>query len=236
MRRALGLGCAVALWAAAPAAAAPQTVLGTDDLVFAPAHVAVAPGEAVTWRFDGTVQAHNVAANGAEPALPDWDAFTTPTKVAPPPVSYTFTAPGVYRFICTVHPDTMVGTVTVGENALPQGSAPPLSQQPLANDAPAGVVVEKVSLDKAKPKLTSVRASRAARGAVRVRFRVDEESTVQVRLRRGGRTVRSATVEGTGRRSVTLRRAPAGRYRVEVRATDVAGNRSRWKKTAITVR
>jgi plastocyanin len=83
MRRALGLGCAVALWAAAPAAAAPQTVLGTDDLVFAPAHVAVAPGEAVTWRFDGTVQAHNVAANGAEP----WGSAFSPTVTVPTIVS-----------------------------------------------------------------------------------------------------------------------------------------------------
>ena len=236
MRRALLLGCATALLGAAPAAAAPQTVVGNDALLFEPANVAVEPGEAVTWRFDGTAQAHNVAGNGSEPADAAWTAFTFPAVAAPPPVSYTFTTPGLYRFICTVHTDTMTGTVTVGENAVPLGANPSPSQQPFVNDAPPGVTIEKVSLDKAKPRLSSVRARRVSGGAVRVRFRVSEESTVSVRLKRGGRTIKSASVTGTGTRSVTVKRARAGRYRVEVRATDIAGNRSTIKRTSITVR
>lgn len=236
MRRAV-VAALVVLGVSAPsAAAAPATVAGNDQLLFAPANVAVEPGETVTWTFAGTTQAHNVANNGSEPADAPWTAFTTDPKVAAPPVSYTFTTPGVYKFICTVHTDTMVGTVTVGEGAIPQGSTPPPSQQPFGNDATSPVTIEKVSLDKAKPRLSSVSARRAATGAVRVRFRVNEQSEVQVRLKRGSRTIKTATARGTGTRSITVRGARAGRYRVEVRATDLAGNRSSLKRTSITVR
>ncbi len=89
-------------------------------------------------------------------------------------------------------------------------------------------------MDLARPRLTAVRAARVAKGA-RVRFKVSEESVVTVRLKRGGRTVKTGRSAGIGLRGVTFR-VRAGRYRVEVRAVDLAGNRTAWRKLSVTVR
>ena len=69
----------------------------------------------------------------------------------------------------------------------------------------------------------------------RVRFRVNEQSAVSVRFKRGGRTVRTVASVADGRRGVNVRMR-RGSYSVEVRATDVAGNRSVIKRARITVR
>ena len=98
------------------------------------------------------------------------------------------------------------------------------------------MTLEKVSEDKAKPKLSSVSAKRVARRSVRVRFRVSEESDVQVRLRRAGRTIKTSLLFGSGTGTVTFHGATAGRYSIEVRATDIAGNRSTIRRVRVTVR
>ena len=75
-----------------------------------------------------------------------------------------------------------------------------------------------------------------AKGAARVRLRVSEDSDVSVIFKRGGRTIKSGTVSGTGTRSLTVRGLRAGRYSVQVRATDIAGNRSSLRKLSLNVR
>ncbi|MBE2315416.1 hypothetical protein DVA67_005485 [Solirubrobacter sp. CPCC 204708] len=236
MKRALA-GAVLAFGAlASPAWAENQVVTGLDvGLKWDKEAVSIQPGETVTWTFPGTQQAHHVAGNGSEPADPAWASFNSPLGVPAPDASFTFATPGVYRYVCTVHSSSMVGTVYVGTAVTPPALLPP-NQQPFENQDASPVTLEKVDEDKAKPRLTSVSVRRASGHAVRVRFRVDEESTVQVRLTRGGRTIKTATVEGTGTRSVTVRGARPGRYRVELRATDIAGNRSPLKRTTITVR
>ena len=63
------------------------------------------PGETVTWANQDGFD-HNVAgANGA------WGSFEILRKEKT--ASYTFSEPGVYAYVCTVHPG-MVGTVVVG--------------------------------------------------------------------------------------------------------------------------
>ncbi|RKQ87556.1 plastocyanin [Solirubrobacter pauli] len=238
MKRALmaGLGCVVALVAAAPAHAGNVDVFAVDaGEKWDKSTVNINPGDTVTWRFDNTALPHNVEAEGTSPD-PAWTptAFkTTPLVASPPSPPFQFNTPGTYTFVCEVHRTTMRGTVVVGN---PAPVVVPLSEQSFANDAATPVALEKVELDKAKPKLSKVSAKRVARGSVRVRFRVNEESTVLVSLKRGGKTVKKAEYEGTGTRSVTLKGAKAGRYSVQVRATDIAGNRSSLKKTSITVR
>jgi hypothetical protein len=83
----------------------------------------------------------------------------------------------------------------------------------------------------------ATRGPRCRRPGARVRFLLDERSTVRVvvqRLGGGGRVV--ATVRrsvGSGRASIRVPRAGlrSGRYRVSVQATDRAGNRSRTRRT-----
>ncbi len=136
---------------------------------------------------------------------------------------FTFAEPGTYKFVCTVHRSTMFGTVSVGTAPPPAPAPLPLSQQPLGNDAPPTTTFEKVDEDKAKPKLSKISAKRIAKGSVRVKFRVSEQSTVLVPLKRGGKTIKSVVGAGTGNGYLDVKKVKAGRYTVQVRAADIAG-------------
>ena len=69
-----------------------------------------------------------------------------------------------------------------------------------------------------------------------MRFKVSEESDVSVAFKRGGRTVKSGTASGNGTRALTVRGLRAGRYTIQVRATDIAGNRSSLRTLRLNVR
>jgi plastocyanin len=232
-RRWLGvaLGFALAAVAAAPAQAAKTVdVAGLDSLTWNPPFVDIEPGDTVRWTFTGTAQFHNVEANSPNWTTPDAPAAALPGNE----YTFTFRDEGSFDFVCSVHPDTMTGTVRVAAIPPPPPPPPPLSEQPFGNDATAPVTPETVTLDRARPKLTSLRARSVSAGA-RVRYKVSEESVVTVRLKRRGRTVKSGRYAGTGLQGVTFR-VRAGRYRVEVRAVDLAGNRTAWRKLSLTVR
>ena len=78
---------------------------------------------------------------------------------------------------------------------------------------------------------------RRAGGVARLRFRVSEPSEVTVRFRRGGKVVATRHVRAAGTVRVTVPRSlAAGRYRVELRARDGAGNASRLRSARLTVR
>jgi plastocyanin len=219
--------------AAAPAQAAEVVVVGQDTLTWDKPAVSIAVEDSVRWTFPNTAQAHNVLSDSE-----NW-ALRSELGVPAPDATYTFKAPGTYRFVCEVHRDTMVGQVTVGAAGAPPPPPPaplPLSQQPFANDGVAPVAPETGGgLDTTRPVLAAVRASRIARGA-RVRFRVSEQSDVTVTLKRAGRVVKRVRTTATRSRSLTVRRLRAGRYRVEVRATDLAGNRSALRRARVTLR
>jgi hypothetical protein len=62
---------------------------------------------------------------------------------------------------------------------------------------------------------------------------------VTVRFKRGGKTVKTKTMNASGSYRTTVRDRKAlraGRYRVELRAEDVAGNRSGLRTARLTVR
>ena len=237
MRRVL-IGTALAFGVlASPALAADEVVTGTDGLVWDKPNVSVLPGEKVTWQFPGTTQAHHVASDGADVAEASWTSFSSPLGVPAPTAEFVFNTPGTYKFVCTVHRTTMFGTVFVGTTPAPPPAPVPLSQQPLANDVTAPpATVEKVELDKTKPKLSKVSASRRTKSTVRVKFRVSEQSTVLVSLKRGGKTIKATVGAGTGSGYLDVKKVKAGRYTVQVRAADIAGNAAAMKKTSITVR
>jgi plastocyanin len=108
---ALIAGGALALFAALPgrpgqtahAAANPAATVDIHNFTFVPGDMTVAAGATVVWK-NGDDSPHRIAAVGggyASPALDSGDSY-----------SHTFAAPGVYRYICSLHP-YMRGTITV---------------------------------------------------------------------------------------------------------------------------
>ena len=232
MRRLL-LGGALSLVFAAPASA-DQVVNGTAALTFEPPAVTVAVGETVTWQFPDTSQAHNVNSDGSDVNDPDWALFKHDPAMPAPPQSFAFKTAGTYKFLCTVH-SGMVGTVYVDAPA-PPVRVVPLSEQPFGNDTGPLGALERVEEDRTKPRLSKVSARRVARGALRVRFKVSEESVVRVRIKRGRRVAKTVSDDASRVAALRVSGLKAGRYRIEVLATDIAGNRSALKKVALTVR
>jgi plastocyanin len=235
VRRSLGLGLGFALTAliAAPAHADTVSVIGTDALVWDKPVVDIKPGDIVEWSFPNTAQYHNVM---IEFPLPKGTVKSVGGLPAPS-FSQDFPDTGEFTFLCEVHQDTMRGVVRVNAVAPPPPPPPPLSAQAYDNTEATILAAEAgVTFDKTKPKLSSVSAKRVAKGAARVRLRVSEDSDVSVAFKRGGKTIKSGTVSGSGARSLTVRGLKAGRYSVQVRATDIAGNRSSLRKLTLNVR
>ncbi|WP_330252342.1 plastocyanin/azurin family copper-binding protein [Nocardia sp. NBC_00565] len=79
--------------------------VGVQDMKFSPAEVTVKVGDTVTWKFKDsvphTVQGIGDKAMGINSPIFDKGEW-----------SYTFFAPGTYRYLCSLHPQ-MRGTVTV---------------------------------------------------------------------------------------------------------------------------
>ena len=217
---------------AAPAQADTATVTARDDLTWDQTDVTVKVGDSVRWTFAGTTQFHNVWA--ASPNWSDESALGAPA----PDFTKTFDAEGDYAFICRVHPDTMRGTVHVSTTAVvtPAPTPVPLSQQPFANDTVADAPVESsVATDTTKPKLSSLSAKRATRGA-KLRFKVSEDAVTGVVFKRGKKTVKKYAVTGKGTLSMTARGLKAGKYTITLVAVDVAGNKSKPRTLHVTVR
>ncbi|MFD4460744.1 cupredoxin family copper-binding protein [Nocardia sp. NPDC058480] len=75
------------------------------DMKYAPADATIKVGETVTWKFSDKVP-HNVQGIG-DKAM----GLNSPI-IDKGEWSYTFTQPGTYRYMCTLHPD-MRGSITV---------------------------------------------------------------------------------------------------------------------------
>ncbi len=232
-RRGLALGVGLAIVAAAPASAAEVQVKGLDTLLWEPATVQVQTGDTVRWTFAGTEQFHNVKSNSA-----NWD-LTSPLGKPAPDATFTFSAPGTYSFLCQVHPDTMVGTVSVADATSPPPPPPPpppLSEQPFPNDAPSPAEVETGGLDETRPTLRALSLRQGRRGGATVSLRASERARVSVRVKRGRRVLASRNARAATRHRIALPRLRAGAYQVEVRAWDIAGNAARARVLRVRIR
>jgi hypothetical protein len=175
---------------------------------------------------------HNVISRGT-----NWNWRSGDWQSGGPDVSYTFPTAGSFEFACQVHPE-MEGFVDVtgaGGEPPPPPPPPPPSEQEWANDQQPPTVFELV--DEVRPQLTRVRVDAVRRGA-RVKFRLSERARVHVRFKRAGvavKSVRRTFGDGPGRLTVRDRRME-GRYRIEVVARDLSGNRSRVARDSVTVR
>lgn len=76
-----------------------------SDMEFSPAEITVNAGDTVTWKFSDRFP-HNVQGMGDKAMGINSPIMNTGEW------SYTFTAPGTFRYICSLHPQ-MRGTVTV---------------------------------------------------------------------------------------------------------------------------
>jgi plastocyanin len=205
--------------------------------------VSIAPGDTVTFHFDGTTGMagpHNAAdANTPPPAAPAWTEPGDGTFVTTGSYPHQFDTEGTYKYICQIHPQ-MKGTITVGtpaEEPPPDDDDPPSSPPPTGGTHPT-TPAPTPSADSVKPTVKRVKL-KALRRAVRVRFRLSEPATVTVRVKRGSKVLKSKRVQaGAGTHSVTLRskRLKKGRYTVEVLARDASGNRSRLASKRLSVR
>jgi plastocyanin len=102
---ALLAGCSSGQKDSEPPSAAPAKgvdEIAAKDLKFSPAVVEVPAGTTVTWKFDDRGVPHDVKADG-------WSSGK-PRKSGS--FSHTFSNPGSYDYVCTIHPK-MTGRVVV---------------------------------------------------------------------------------------------------------------------------
>ncbi|MGO9545256.1 MAG: cupredoxin family copper-binding protein [Rhodomicrobium sp.] len=83
--------------------AAPTASVRIDNFSFTPAEITIAPGTTVTWT-NGDDIPHTVAATGK--------LFRSKVMDTDQSYSFTFTAPGIYDYFCSLHPH-MQGKVIV---------------------------------------------------------------------------------------------------------------------------
>jgi plastocyanin len=120
--------------------------------------------------------------------------------------SKTFTRRGRFTFHCQVHPFTMRGAVEVGPPPFP---------------------------DILYPVLRRLRAHPRSH-RVKLTFRLSERARVRVVLR-GPKDKTFSRVRDKGKRSITIRHLPLGRYRATLRPKDAAGNRGPRKRVRFRI-
>ena len=199
-------------------------------------------GDTVIWDFsDGPYDNPHNAVSETE----GWDFSTgAPSQDHDPdPDRYTFTQNGTYRFICALHPGQMSGTIEVtgGATGSPSPSPSP-SATPSTQPSDPGIQTPRPTggaQDLVKPALQSLGA-KGKRRAVRVTFRLSENATVTIRVKRGNRTLKTVTKQlAAGERSLAVRSAKlrkGRRYKVEVLARDASGNVSTLASKSLRIR
>lgn len=269
--RAAGAALAVGgmlTYAGVAGAAADQTITAVGDATegqWDKGHdtpVTIQTGESVTWAFQGG--GHNVESKAGDPgdgAAKDerWDSYAYPPgmfQVAPQGSSdtYTFYKSGTYNFICVFH-GNMTGSVVVeGEDkpipeptptptptptATPTATPTPTPTPPPVDDH-TQTPPPTPAADTVKPTLSGLKLKGAKRAA-KVTFKLSENATVTVKVRKRGakkvlRTMRLQARAGT--RTVVVRSAKLrrGRYTVTLTARDAMGNTSVVSNAKLRIR
>jgi len=215
-------------------------------------------GDTIQWRLtepgNPLAAQHDlwVIAPGGTPA----DAVQLGTTASTPVVDDVLSQTGVYTFYCSIHgglaPGGMNGTITVGTDdpgpspdpgqpwALPptgdQAGAGPVGPPPLHNSSATPTEFE--SGDLLRPRIVSAHV-RPVAGGVYVDLRASRRGTVLIRVLRGWRPVATRTLRVTGGINtlhlVDARKVKPGRYRVQVRLTDVHRLRSYPRSSVVTI-
>ncbi|MGH8208145.1 MAG: cupredoxin domain-containing protein [Steroidobacteraceae bacterium] len=90
-------------WATLPSARSQDTTVAIRDFAFSPASMTVAVGTTVRWKnFDGEPHTiRSVDMSFRSDPLDQNDSF-----------AFKFDKPGIYRYVCSIHPQ-MIGTIVV---------------------------------------------------------------------------------------------------------------------------
>jgi plastocyanin len=231
---------ALILAPAAHAATRPvQAVDTASTSLWTPQDLRAQPGDTIEWRLTqpGNPAALNhdvwLIAPGSTDTVGDRVGGTADTPVASRALDVT----GTYQFYCSVHPESMRGTVAVdpsfNDPVLEPGAAVDTGPPAAPNTSSAPTVFEEG--DNVRP-VMSLRVASAGRRA-RLRVRVSEAGTLYVRLLRGRQELSTRRLRiraGTSLTSVALPRR-AGRYRLAVWARDAGGLESKWRYTSVRV-
>ena len=216
MRRVLGATLALLLVPSASAGAAEREITVGNDF-FQPADVQIAVGDTVTWVFSESGNHDIQSRPGEEEAFDSDPGNPSPFHAAGYRFSHAFNQDNVaVDYVCSVHPSTMSGTVSVG--APP---APPVDADP--------------------PGVTAADAD-VGRRRVAVDFTLDEAAQVTLRLARASRpnrVVRTVSRQrGAGQSTINVRRRglKPGRYVARLTARDEAGNESGVTRTSFRLK
>lgn len=114
-----------------------------SGFIWKPASVTTATGGTVAFRNPGAVTPHGVHWTGG-PEKPSCSGVPVDEFGTSWSGTCSFTQPGTYTFVCTVHPEEMKGTVTVTSGEAPASTTPNPSQPPAAGTE--GPIVEALQL------------------------------------------------------------------------------------------
>lgn len=206
--------------------------------VWAPGELSAQPGDTIRWQFD---EPGNPYAAGATHdlwlAAPGQPAVRLGASSEQPAFEALLAEEGAYGFYCSIHRDTMTGTIAVAAGAptavvdpgRPWESPAPAVETgppPALNPTSAPRVFEEG--DTTAPTLTLRRVSRHGRRA-RVRVTVSEPGTLFVRVLHG-RTRHARVKAGTAGMTIRL---PKRRCRLAVWVRDAAGLESRRRHRTV---
>ncbi|QOZ24794.1 Amicyanin [Bradyrhizobium ivorense] len=102
-RRDFGIAAVATMLLPVSAARADDTAIHIDNFVFEPAKLDIKTGTTVTWTNRDDIP-HTVVCAGK---------FRSKTMDTDDSFSFTFTAPGEYKYFCSLHPH-MTGSIKVG--------------------------------------------------------------------------------------------------------------------------
>jgi plastocyanin len=179
---------------------------------FAPANITIAEGDIVTWTWVGPDTNHSTT-TGSE-GQTTWDSDPNnpfPNRSVGDKFSVTYQFEGAYSYFCKTH-SFMTGTVTV------------MQRQNNPNPPPTDVVA---------PEFGTLQIQLKQR---RIKFSLDEPAAVVARMRGPIRkTTKLSAKAGTNYLKLP-KRLKKGRYAVNLRATDAAGNESLVARAKFTIK
>jgi plastocyanin len=110
----LAFSGAAATAANAPKKSKPKEVT-VADFYFSPEKLTINKGQAVKWVWaEGNTYPHDVHLKSGPKGLKDKASYSTKTTaVTDAEFEKTFTTPGTYKYICTIHPTMMHMTIVV---------------------------------------------------------------------------------------------------------------------------
>jgi len=200
----------------------------TSGYVWKPSAVTAAPGGSVAVRNPGNIVPHGVRWTGG-PEKPTCNGVPVDEFGTSWSGSCTFTQAGTYTFVCTVHPEEMKGTVTVGSSATGPAPAPGPPEAPASAESPLIEGFQLVKNQRGGAVRGSVVVSTAAAGG---RLGIDVEATRSAIGGRGKGLVQIGSLNRSlgkaGRHSFVVRLHP-----LALRALQIRGRLSTVVKIAV---